>query len=146
MATVNNCDIPEDNYYWPEKHVWARPESDGTVTIGMTYVAQSLAKRFISCTIKKTARPLEKGKSVATVESGKWVGPVPMPVSGEIVATNDAVAKKPDLINAEPYGAGWIARIKPANWESDRAALVTGATGVEAYRAFLDQEGIKCEG
>ncbi len=146
MATVNNCDIPEDNYYWPEKHVWARPEIDGTVTIGMTYVAQSLAKRFISCTIKKTTRPLEKGKSVATVESGKWVGPVPMPVSGEIVATNDAVAKKPDLINAEPYGAGWIARIKPANWESDRAALVTGAAGVEAYRAFLDQEGIKCEG
>ena len=145
MATVNNCLIPEDIYYWPEKHVWARPEADGTLTIGMTYVAQSLAKRFISCTIKKTTRPLEKGKSVATVESGKWVGPVPLPASGEIVATNDAVTKQPDLINAEPYGAGWIARIKPANWEADRAALVTGAEGVDAYRAFLDKQGIKCE-
>ncbi len=145
MATINNCNIPEELYYWPEKHVWARPEDDGTVTIGMTYVAQSLAKRFISCTIKKTARPLEKGKSVATVESGKWVGPVPLPISGEIVATNDAAVKQPDLINAEPYGKGWIARIKPANWEAERSALVTGASGVEAYRKFLDQEGIKCE-
>jgi glycine cleavage system H protein len=145
MATINNCNIPEDLYYWPEKHVWARPEADGTVTIGMTYVAQSMAKRFISCTIKKTTKPLEKGKSVATVESGKWVGPVPLPVSGEIVATNEAAAKKPDLINAEPYGAGWIARIKPSNWEGECAALVTGAEGVEAYRVFLDQEGIRCE-
>ncbi|MBI3732614.1 MAG: glycine cleavage system protein GcvH [Chloroflexi bacterium] len=145
MATINNCKIPDELYYWPEKHVWARPEGDGTVTIGMTDVAQNMAKRFISCTIKKTARPLEKGKSVATVESGKWVGPVPMPVSGEIAATNDAVSKKPDLINAEPYGAGWIARIKPVNWDADRAALVTGPEGTEAYRKFLDQEGIKCE-
>jgi glycine cleavage system H protein len=145
VATINNCLIPEDLYYWPEKHVWARPEADGTLTIGMTYVAQSLAKRFISCTIKKTAKVLEKGKSVATVESGKWVGPVPLPVSGAIVAINEPVTKKPDLINSEPYGAGWIARIKPVDWEAERAALVTGAEGVEAYRAFLDTEGIKCE-
>jgi glycine cleavage system H protein len=145
MATINNCDIPENLYYWPEKHVWARPETDGMVTVGITYVAQSMAKKFVSCTIKKTARPLEKGKSVATLESGKWVGPVPMPLSGEIAATNEAAVKQPDIINAEPYGAGWIARIKPTNWDADRAALVTGADGVEAYRKFLDQEGIQCE-
>lgn len=145
MATVNNCNLPEDLYYWPEKHVWARPEPDGTVTIGMTDVAQHMAKRFISCTLKKTTKPLEKGKSVGTVESGKWVGPVPMPVSGEIVQTNEAVAKKPDTINNAPYTEGWIARIKPSNWEAERVALVTGPEGLEAYRAFLEKEGIKCE-
>lgn len=145
MATVNNCNIPDELYYWPEKHVWARPEADGTVTVGMTDVAQHMAKRFIACTIKKTTKLLDKGKSIATVESGKWVGPVPMPVSGEIVATNDAAMKKPDIINNEPYGEGWIVRIKPANWEADRSSLLTGAEGVEAYRAFLDKEGIKCE-
>ena len=145
MAIINNCNLPDELYYWPEKHVWARPEADGTVTVGMTDVAQHMAKRFIACTIKKTAKPLEKGKSIATVESGKWVGPVPMPVSGEIVAANDAVTKKPDTINNEPYGAGWIVRIKPSNWEGDRSTLMTGAEGIEAYRAFLDKEGIKCE-
>lgn len=145
MANINNCNLPEDLYYWPEKHVWARPESDGTITVGMTDVAQFMAKRFIACTIKKTTKPLDKGKSIATVESGKWVGPVPMPVSGEIVATNEAATKKPDIINREPYGEGWIARIKPANWETDRGSLATGPEGVEAYRVFLDKEGIKCE-
>jgi glycine cleavage system H protein len=145
MATINNCNFPEDLYYWPEKHVWARPEADGTVTIGMTDVAQHMAKRFIACTLKKTTKPLEKGKSVGTVESGKWVGPVPIPVSGEIVQTNEAVTKKPDTINNSPYAEGWIARIKPANWEADRVALVTGPEGITAYRVFLDREGIKCE-
>ena len=144
MSNVNGCNIPDDLYYWPEKHVWARLESDGTVTVGITDVAQNLAKRFISCTIKKTTKPLEKGKSVATVESGKWVGPVPLPVAGEIVASNDAAAKTPSTINDDPYGAGWIARIKPTNWEADRVALVTGAEGVAAYQRFLDAEGIKC--
>jgi glycine cleavage system H protein len=144
MSTINGCNLPEDLYYWPEKHVWARPEADGTVTVGITDVAQNLAKRFISCTIKKTTKPLEKGKSLATVESGKWVGPVPLPVGGEIVATNDAASKTPSMINDDPYGKGWVARIKPANWETDKAALVTGAEGVAAYQKFLDQEGIKC--
>ena len=144
MSTINGCNIPEDLYYWPEKHVWARPEADGTVTVGITDVAQNLAKRFISCTIKKTTKPLEKGKSLATVESGKWVGPVPLPVAGEIVATNDAASKTPSIINDDPYGKGWVGRIKPTNWETDKAALVTGAEGVAAYQKFLDAEGIKC--
>ena len=144
MSTVNGCNIPEDLYYWPEKHVWARPETDGTITVGITDVAQNLAKRFISCTIRKMAKTLEKGKSVATVESGKWVGPVPLPVAGEVVATNEAATKTPSLINDDPYGNGWVARVKPTNWDVDKAALVTGADGVAAYRKFLDAEGIKC--
>ena len=144
MSTINGCNIPEDLYYWPEKHVWARPEADGTVTVGITDVAQNLAKRFISCTIKKTTKPLEKGKSLATVESGKWVGPVPLPVGGEIVAINDSASKTPSIINDDPYGKGWVGRIKPTNWETDKAALVTGAEGVAAYQKFLDAEGIKC--
>lgn len=145
MAIVNNCNLPEDLYYWPEKHVWVRPASDGTVTVGMTDVAQNLARKLVSCTIKKPGKPLERGKSVATVESGKWVGPVPMPVAGQVVEINQAAATNPTLVNQSPYDEGWIARIMPTNWDTDKALLVSGAEGVEAYRAFLDQEGIKCE-
>jgi len=56
MAEIRGCNIPEDLYYWPEKHVWARPEDDGTVTIGITDVAQHLAKGIISVTPKKVGR------------------------------------------------------------------------------------------
>jgi len=83
MATVNHCNLPDDLHYLVEKHVWARPE-DGVVVVGLTDVAQSLAKGIISVTLKKTGRKLAKGKSLGTVESGKWVGPVPAPVAGEI--------------------------------------------------------------
>ena len=145
MAEIHGCNIPEDLYYWPEKHVWARPEDDGTVTIGITDVAQHLAKGIISVTPKKVGRKLKRGKSAGTLESGKWVGPVNTPISGEIVAVNEALQANPKLINEDPYGEGWFARIQPSDWETESRELVTGAEGVEAYRQFLEAEGISCE-
>lgn len=144
MAIVRNCDIPEDLYYLVAKHVWARPEAGGLITVGVTDVAQHLAGKVVAVTPKKTGRPVQKGQSVATVESSKWVGPVPAPVSGEIVEVNDAIRQNPSLLNRDPYGGGWIVRIKPANWEGDRTDLMTGTAGVEAYRQLLEAQNLEC--
>lgn len=144
MAIVRNCNIPEDLYYLVDKHVWARPESGGLVTVGVTEVAQHLAGKVVAVTPKKVGRPVQKGQSAATVESSKWVGPVPTPVGGEIVEANDAVRQNPALLNHDPYGQGWIVRIKPANWDGDRRDLVTGAEGVEAYRQLLEAQKLEC--
>jgi glycine cleavage system H protein len=144
MATVNHCNLPEDLHYLVEKHVWARLE-DGVVVVGLTDVAQSLAKSIISATLKKPGRKLAKGKSLGTVESGKWVGPVPAPVAGEIESVNTALASDPGLLNRDPYGEGWVARMIPDDWDADSADLVTGQAGLDAYQAFMDQEGISCE-
>lgn len=143
MAVVNNCNLPEDLYYVPDKHVWGRRDGE-LVTVGLTDVAQNLAKTIISVTPKAAGKSVKKGRNVATVESGKWVGPVPALVEGEIVEINQEVVGSPSTINADPYGAGWIAKLRPTNWDLDAADLVTGAEGVEAYRAFLDREGISC--
>lgn len=143
MATVNNCNIPDDLYYVVEKHVWARPEGD-LVTVGLTDVAQNMARTIISAVIKAEGKPVKKGRSIATVESGKWVGPVPSPVAGEIAEVNPAVTAAPSTINHAPYGDGWIVKIRAEDWERDSADLATGESGVEAYRAFLDAEGISC--
>ncbi|TNC25820.1 glycine cleavage system protein GcvH [Amycolatopsis alkalitolerans] len=145
MAMVKNCNLPEDLHYLVERHVWVRQEGD-LVTIGMTDVAQNLAKTIISVTLKKAGKEVRKGRNVATVESGKWVGPVPAPVSGEIVEVNDTLTTSPALINSDPYGAGWVAKLRPADWAADSADLVTGAAGIEAYHQFLDAEGISCDG
>ncbi|WP_235022576.1 glycine cleavage system protein GcvH [Amycolatopsis alkalitolerans] len=142
---VKNCNLPEDLHYLVERHVWVRQEGD-LVTIGMTDVAQNLAKTIISVTLKKAGKEVRKGRNVATVESGKWVGPVPAPVSGEIVEVNDTLTTSPALINSDPYGAGWVAKLRPADWAADSADLVTGAAGIEAYHQFLDAEGISCDG
>ena len=144
MATVNNCNIPEDLYYIIGNHIWARRDAD-LVTVGMTDVAQNMAKSVIAVTLKAPGKVVAKGRNIATVESGKWVGPVLAPLSGEIVEVNDALVTTPGLVNSDPYGSGWVARLRPTDWEADSADLVTGPEGVAAYRDFLDAEGIRCE-
>lgn len=143
MATVCNCNIPDDLFYLVEKHVWGRREGE-QVVVGLTDVAQNLAKTIIAVTPKAVGRTIRKGQNIATVESGKWVGPVPSPVAGQIVAINDAVVATPATVNGDPYGAGWIARLEPADWAADSADLVTGAAAIEAYQTFLEAEGISC--
>jgi glycine cleavage system H protein len=145
VATVSNCNLPEDLYYVVEKHVWARHE-DGVVTVGLTDVAQNLAKGIISVSPKKVGRKVEAGKSVATVESSKWVGPVPCPVAGEIIEINEAAVADPAIVNREPYEGGWIAKVRADNWEGESAALATGEAGIAQYAAFLEKEGITCGG
>jgi len=143
-VTTRGCNIPDELFYLVEKHVWARYDGD-VVTVGLSDVAQHLAKTMVAVTPKSAGKRVDKGKSLATVESSKWVGPVPSPVSGEVVEVNDAVTKSPTTINRDPYGEGWIARVRPDDWEADSADLATGAEGVEVYRRFLEQEGIACE-
>jgi len=142
MATVRGCSIPEDRYYWVEKHVWARLEADDTVTIGITDVAQNMAKGIVNATPKDAGRTVQKGKSAGTLESGKWVGPVTSPVTGEIVAVNDMMKSKPSLINSDPYGEGWFVRVKPTDWAGESAALVTGEAAVAAYQKFMEEQNI----
>jgi glycine cleavage system H protein len=145
MALVNNCNIPEDLFYVIDKHVWARVDGD-LVTVGMTDVAQHLAKSIIAVTTKKPGRTVARGRSIATVESAKWVGPVPAPVTGEISEVNSALESSPGLINSDPYGDGWVARLRPADWDAEVGDLASGPEGVGAYQRFLDVEGIACDG
>jgi len=144
MALVNNCDLPEDLHYLMDKHVWARPSGDGPVTVGIDAVACHLAGTIVAVTPKKAGRAAPKGQSLATIESSKWVGPVPAPVSGEIVEVNEAVRRNPRLVNDDPYGAGWLVKLRPSAWDADSVDLVTGSAGLDAYRALLEREGIQC--
>jgi glycine cleavage system H protein len=141
MATVRGCSLPDDLFYNVENNVWARLEADGSVTVGMTSYACSLAGEIVSYMPKKAGKEIEKNKSAATVESGKWVGPVKAPVSGEIIAINDAVAAKPGNINADPYGSGWVVRMKPSNWNADCGDLLTGVAAVAAAEARMAADG-----
>jgi glycine cleavage system H protein len=144
MAVVNNCQLPEELHYWVDKHVWVRVAADGPVTVGIDDVARHLAGTVVAVTPKRAGRAVPKGQSVATIESSKWVGPVPAPVSGEIVEVNEAVRRNPRLLNEDPYGEGWIVRVKPSAWDAEKGGLVTGSEGIEVYRAFLEREGIRC--
>lgn len=67
-------------------------------------------------------------------------------MSGEIIEVNEGVRREPRILNHDPYGEGWIVKLRPTAWEVERGGLVTGPEGIEAYRAFLEREGIRCGG
>ncbi len=146
MSDIRGCNIPDGLLYWPEKHVWCRMEADGVVTIGVTDVAQHLAGAVISALPKAGGKAVKRGRSLGTMESGKWVGPVTAPISGVVTVSNPMLGTDPGIINRDPYGEGWYVKMDPEDWDTESGELVTGEAGIAAYRAFLDAEGITCGG
>src|SRR5579859_5858816 len=116
MPVVRGCNLPDDILYDVENHTWYRELGDGAVEMGMTTVATALAGQLVAFTPKKVGRSVQAGKSCATIESGKWVGPAKIAFDAEVAEINDALAANPKLANSDPYGAGWLVKVRPANW------------------------------
>lgn len=147
MSTIRGCNLPEDLYYLIDKHVWARPIDGGLVRVGMTSVAGKLSGgklAAITVKAKNIGQEVKQGKSLATVESSKFVGPVPAPVTGMLVRANEKLAADPNLAISDPYGEGWIAEMRPVDWDTEKAGLASGAAGLAAYQAKLEAEGVSC--
>jgi glycine cleavage system H protein len=150
MTEVKNCLLPDDLFYSVEHNLWVRDLKDGTAEVGMTDIAQTMAGAIIHCTPKAAGKKVKKGKSLATVESGKWVGPVRSPFTGEIVAMNEGVQKDPPLLNRSPYKGGWIVRIRPQDMAADMAELLQGEKAADEFSRYMEEKGlgecIHCEG
>ena len=143
-VSYKGCKIPKDLYYDIENQVWYRLEPDGTVVVGATDIGQTRAGRMVNVRIKPPGKHVPKGKPIASLESGKWTGPVPAVIEGEVVERNEELFDTPDLINDDPYGRGWIARIKPTNLERDLKDLTTGAEAVQKMKEYIEREGVEC--
>jgi len=141
MPAVRGCNLPDELLYDVENHVWFKELDDGNVRIGMTAVAAALAGQLVAVTPKKAGRKVRPGKSCATVESGKWVGPAKSQVGGEVVEINDTVVSKPDTCNEDPYDAGWLVVVKPQNWDEVKPNLIAGTDGSEPYEKKMGADG-----
>ncbi|MEO5694774.1 MAG: glycine cleavage system protein H [Usitatibacter sp.] len=141
MPDVRGCPLPDDLLYDVDNHIWFREVGDGTVKIGMTTVATAMAGQLVAFTPKKVGREVQPGKSCATVESGKWVGPAKSAAGGEVAAVNEELVAKPSLANDDPYGAGWMVIIKPADWNSVKPSLVPGTAVAAPYEAKMAADG-----
>jgi len=150
MAELKNCILPDELLYHVDFNVWIRKNGDGTIDLGMTDIAQSMAGNIIHCRPKKVGRSVKAGKSVATVESGKWVGPVKTPFAGEIVAANDNIESDAKILNRSPYKKGWIVRIQPSNFDEDSGDLVSGNDAISGFETYMAEKEIgdcsHCEG
>src|SRR4030067_420633 len=104
VVKVDVYELREDFYYWSKSLTWAKVEPDGRIRVGLTDLAQNLAKKIRFVRVKPKGSTVDQGKIVATLETVKWVGPVESPVTGTIDDVNAALRGKPAAVNDDPYG------------------------------------------
>lgn len=125
-----------ENQRYTDDHEWARPEADGTITVGITHHAQDALGDVVFVDLPPIGKVLERGATFGVVESVKTVSDMFAPCAGEIIAVNDGLRSGPEAVNADPYGAGWIARIRPAG--GDALSHLKTAEEYDAYCATLE--------
>jgi glycine cleavage system H protein len=121
---------PDDLLYHPE-HDWARIEGD-TATFGITWYAQDALGEVVFFEPPKVGTTVTKDQPYTEVESVKAVSDVFAPLSGEVIEVNEALAESPETINADPYGEGWLVKVKLSD-PSETESLMDAA----AYQATL---------
>ena len=125
---------PEDLKYTAE-HEWVRSpgESEGSVRIGITHYAQDALGDIVYVSLPEVGESVSAGDACGELESTKSVSDVYAPLTGEVSARNTSLDATPELVNNDPYGAGWLYEVVPAD-----SAAVDGLMDAEAYQATLD--------
>ena len=127
---IQGYNMPDDLYY-EENHFWVKQEGDAVV-MGMDDFAQKMAGEIVYVQLPEEGKAVSAGKKFAKIESGKWLGKVYAPLSGELVAVNEALETNPGLINSDCYGKGWMYKIKPADM-GELQKLIRGREAVEKW-------------
>ena len=111
----------------------------------MTDVAQTRCGRFVGVSWKHPGKQVKQGRPMAVIESAKWVGPFPAPLSGQITGDNRLAFEEDIAVaNRDPYGAGWLIRLRPSDFDGESGHLVDAATAFEHYQKVIEEEGIRC--
>jgi glycine cleavage system H protein len=126
-----DASYPEDLLYHAE-HDWARVDGD-TATFGITWYAQDSLGELVFFEAPKVGAAVTKDQPYAEIESVKAVSDVIAPLSGEIIAVNEALAGSPESVNEDPYGEGWLVRVKLSDPSETESLL--GSAGYEATLA-----------
>jgi len=128
---MSELEYPQDLRYTPE-HEWVRAGSDGVVRIGITAFAQDALGDIVFVSLPAVGDSVTAGDTCGEVESTKSVSDLYAPLSGEIVAVNEALDSAPELVNTDPYGQGWMYDVKLTHAGSAESLL-----DLEGYRALL---------
>lgn len=124
--------IPEDLRY-TSQHEWIAP-GDGPVKVGITDFAQGELGDIVFVELPEPGHALTPGEPFAEVESTKSVSEIYAPITGTVVARNEALTTEPELINSDPYGAGWLVEIQPTD-----SAELAGLLDAAGYAAVIEQ-------
>lgn len=133
---MKSCVFPVDLLYDVERDLWARPAADGVVRVGLTDVGQTAGGKLQVVSFPKAEQRIgtriPPNKTVALMESAKWLGPIRLPVAGQLVEVNDMLRERPGMVNLEPYGRGWVVAFRPEG-------TIPWLFGDEARRAYRER-------
>ena len=127
---IQGYNMPDELYY-EENHFWVKEEGE-LLVMGMDDFGQKMAGQIVYVQLPETGKELGVGKKFAKIESGKWLGKVFAPVSGELAAVNEQLETNPELINEDCYGKGWLYKIKPSD-KGEMQKLLHGREAVEKW-------------
>ncbi|HTW55531.1 MAG TPA: hypothetical protein VMG36_03680 [Thermoplasmata archaeon] len=133
---IGGCAARDDRLYDLEHEVWWLPLPDGTARLGLVASFAAFAGPFRELAFRPLSGPVERGRSVATIESVRLTGAVRAPVALEVVERNEAVARRPRLLNDAAYDGGWVVRARPL----DPAAVAAHLAPLAAVRARWEEE------
>jgi len=117
--------LPPELYYERQTRLWVRVEGE-IATIGLSELALESFGDIVYISTGEAGKTVERGQGIGSIEAAKMVDNLVAPISGQILAFNEEVQRNPGLINADPYGDGWLIKIRPSAWERDAADLVHG--------------------
>jgi glycine cleavage system H protein len=137
--------VPVDRLYCREGLwvLWIQPQGGNRVRVGLTDYLQQLSGDMAFMTVKPAGTRLKVGDDLAVMETIKVTITLASPVSGAIVAANDALELNPELVNQSPYEKGWLAEIDTANWEADRASLLDPKAYFAIMKSRVEEEAKK---
>lgn len=127
-------DIPQD-FRYTKTHEWIKQNDDGTLTVGITDHAQSLLGDLVFIEAPDAGTTFQEGDDSAVVESVKAASDLYAPVDGEVTEGNEVLADTPEIINADPYGDGWVYKIKPED-----AGAFDALMDADAYKELVESE------
>ncbi len=123
-----------DDFLYTKEHEWIRVEN-GEATLGITFHAQEELGDIVFVELPEVGMELSPGDTLGSIESVKAVSDIYAPIGGEIIEVNDVLTEKPELVNEDPHGEGWIAKIRLAD-KSD----LDGLLSADDYEAFIKEE------
>lgn len=138
MVKIEEYEIPEGLYY-SKDYGWVKVEGD-KVRVGITDYAQKQLREIVYAELPSAGASIKQGEPYGTLESVKAVSDLIAPISGKIEEVNEEVQSKPELINEDPYGEGWLLVVAPSNLQAELANLMNFNQAVEWYKSLI-QEG-----
>jgi glycine cleavage system H protein len=141
---LGNCTFADDVLYDTDSNTWVKFQDDGAATIGVNTILAWLGGGITSVSFKPVGTVVERGKGVGAIESPRHFDTVRSPVTGRILEINPALAGNPRLLNHDPYGGGWFAKLEPLKKEQEKAMLKSPLMARPDLQAKITELRIRC--